>query len=60
MTAAKLLGDNLHKKLNDKDGILKDAKTWYDFSLRPTSMITISGTPKLNFTEQIFHVNPTF
>lgn len=43
--------DCLHKKLNDKDGILKDAATWYDFSFkeRPTSMITISGTPKLNF-----------
>ncbi|PWA57258.1 Chloramphenicol acetyltransferase-like domain-containing protein [Artemisia annua] len=51
VTAAKLLGDCLHKKLNDKDGILKDAATWYDFSFkeRPTSMITVSGTPKLNF-----------
>ncbi|PWA60090.1 Chloramphenicol acetyltransferase-like domain-containing protein [Artemisia annua] len=32
VTAAKLLGDCFHKKLNDKDGILKDAATWYDFS----------------------------
>ncbi|PWA43080.1 Chloramphenicol acetyltransferase-like domain-containing protein [Artemisia annua] len=31
VTAAKLLGDCLHKKLNDKDGILKDAAACTDF-----------------------------
>ncbi|PWA61799.1 Chloramphenicol acetyltransferase-like domain-containing protein [Artemisia annua] len=34
VTAAKLLGDCLHKKLNDKDGILKDAATWCNFSFK--------------------------
>ncbi|CAI9299503.1 unnamed protein product [Lactuca saligna] len=56
VTAAKLLGEKLYEMLNDKDGIMKDAKTWFDFSFEemPTTIIGVSGTPRLQFYDTDF------
>lgn len=55
VTAAELLGENLHKMLNDKDGIMKDAKTWFDYSFEGTpTFITVTGTPRLKFYDTDF------
>ncbi|KVI04210.1 malonyl-coenzyme A:anthocyanin 3-O-glucoside-6''-O-malonyltransferase-like [Cynara cardunculus var. scolymus] len=56
VTAAKLLGENLHKLLTDKDGIVKDF-SWYGdlFSNGvPTTMMGVAGTPKLKFYDMDF------
>ncbi|KAI3736215.1 hypothetical protein L6452_15753 [Arctium lappa] len=56
VTAAKLLGENLHKKLTDNDGILKDAESWFDFSFGevPITMMGVAGTPKIRFYDTDF------
>ncbi|PWA39876.1 transferase, Chloramphenicol acetyltransferase-like domain protein [Artemisia annua] len=49
ITAAKLMGENLHKTLNDKDGVVNE-KLFSDESFsgkKPLTMISIAGTPKL-------------
>ncbi|KAJ0816257.1 putative anthocyanin 6''-O-malonyltransferase [Helianthus annuus] len=49
ITAAKLIGENLHKMLTDKDGVVKD-KLPLEVMLSdgiPTAIISIAGTPKL-------------
>ncbi|CAH1454578.1 unnamed protein product [Lactuca virosa] len=55
LTAAKLLGECLHKMLNDKDGVMKDAKTWFDLSFEGMpKFIFISGTPRQKFYDTDF------
>nr|XP_043614072.1 malonyl-coenzyme A:anthocyanin 3-O-glucoside-6''-O-malonyltransferase-like [Erigeron canadensis] len=56
ITAAKVLGENLHKTLTDNDGILKDI-TFYGELFKngmPTTMIGVAGTPKLKFYDMDF------
>ncbi|KAL9994647.1 putative anthocyanin 6''-O-malonyltransferase [Helianthus debilis subsp. tardiflorus] len=47
--AAKLIGENLHKVLLDKDGIVNDEVMFRDLFSDgiPTTIISVSGTPKL-------------
>ncbi|KAI7754903.1 hypothetical protein M8C21_026689 [Ambrosia artemisiifolia] len=47
--AAKLIGENLHKMLMDKDGIVKDKLPLEELLSDgiPTTIISIAGTPKL-------------
>ncbi|KAK1441551.1 hypothetical protein QVD17_07544 [Tagetes erecta] len=56
VTAAKLIGESLHKTLNDKDGIVKEMKPFKDMFPNglPTTMTWVSGTPKLKFYEVDF------
>ncbi|CAI9299659.1 unnamed protein product [Lactuca saligna] len=55
VTAAKLLGESLYKMLKDEDGIMKDAKTWFNFSFEGMStFITVTGTPKHKFYDADF------
>ncbi|XP_023757704.1 malonyl-coenzyme A:anthocyanin 3-O-glucoside-6''-O-malonyltransferase [Lactuca sativa] len=56
VTAAKLLGESLHKTLNDKDGIVKDFGSFEDLfaKMMPTSWIGVAGTPKLKFYDLDF------
>ncbi|KAI3515361.1 hypothetical protein L1887_14241 [Cichorium endivia] len=56
VTAARLLGENLHKTLTDKDGIVKDFGSFEDLfkELMPTSWIGVAGTPKLKFYDLDF------
>lgn len=56
VTAAKLLGESLHKKLTDKDGILKGAESWFDFSFGgvPITIMGVAGTPKIKFYDTDF------
>ncbi|CAI9299660.1 unnamed protein product [Lactuca saligna] len=55
VTAAELLGECLLKMSDDKVGIIKDAKTWFDFPFKgmPT-FITVTGTPRLKFYDTDF------
>ncbi|KAI7757333.1 hypothetical protein M8C21_017117 [Ambrosia artemisiifolia] len=46
MTATKLIGQSLHKKLTDKDGILKEIESPNGI---PTTIIGVSATPKIKF-----------
>ncbi|KAI3736204.1 hypothetical protein L6452_15742 [Arctium lappa] len=56
LTAAKLIGENLHKMLTDKDGVVKDV--WQLDELfsqgMPTTMMGVAGTPKLKFYDMDF------
>ncbi|CAH1433672.1 unnamed protein product [Lactuca virosa] len=56
VTAAKLLGESLHKTLTDKDGIVKDFGSFEDLfaKMMPTSWIGVAGTPKLKFYDLDF------
>ncbi|KAI3780763.1 hypothetical protein L2E82_10753 [Cichorium intybus] len=56
LTAARLLGENLHKTLNDKDGIVKDFGSFEDLfkDLKPTTAMGVAGTPKLKFYDLDF------
>ncbi|PWA48048.1 Chain A, Malonyl-coa [Artemisia annua] len=58
ITAAKLLGENLHKTLADyKDGVLKDTMESFNDLVSegmPTTMTWVSGTPKLRFYDMDF------
>ncbi|PWA64542.1 Chain A, Malonyl-coa [Artemisia annua] len=58
ITAAKLLGENLHKTLADyKDGVLKDTMESFSDLVSegmPTTMTWVSGTPKLRFYDMDF------
>ncbi|KVI04208.1 malonyl-coenzyme A:anthocyanin 3-O-glucoside-6''-O-malonyltransferase-like [Cynara cardunculus var. scolymus] len=52
VTAAKLLGENLHELLTHKDGIVKDIFAMIDDLLSngmPTTTMGVAGTPKLKF-----------
>ncbi|KAJ9550581.1 hypothetical protein OSB04_014626 [Centaurea solstitialis] len=53
VTAANLLGESLHKKLSDKDGILNGAEGWFDFEFligkEPISVTGVAGTPRIKF-----------
>ncbi|KAM0006227.1 putative transferase [Helianthus debilis subsp. tardiflorus] len=56
VTAAKLIGENLHKTLNDKDGIVKERKSSEGSvsSGIPMTIIGVAGTPKLKFYDLDF------
>ncbi|GJU86743.1 malonyl-coenzyme A:anthocyanin 3-O-glucoside-6''-O-malonyltransferase-like protein [Tanacetum coccineum] len=56
VTAAKLLGESLHKTLTDKDGIVKDIGSYSNLFPEgmPTRMIGVAGTPKLKFYDMDF------
>ncbi|KAL4573063.1 hypothetical protein LXL04_019856 [Taraxacum kok-saghyz] len=56
VTATKLLGESLHKTLNDKDGVAKDLGSVEDLfsEVKPTSGIGVAGTPKLKFYDVDF------
>lgn len=56
LTAAKLIGEDLYKILNDKDGIVKDHQSWGGLlaELKPTTIIGVTGAPKLNVYELDF------
>ncbi|CAI9275732.1 unnamed protein product [Lactuca saligna] len=56
VTATKLMGENLHKTLNDKDGIVKDMDWFFKLLSEemPTTMINVAGTPKLRFYDLDF------
>ncbi|KAJ0798964.1 putative anthocyanin 6''-O-malonyltransferase [Helianthus annuus] len=62
MTAAKLIGENLHKRLTDKDGVVKVIESFGDLFPNgvPTTSIGVAGTPKLKFYDMDFGWgNPT-
>ncbi|KAJ0726296.1 putative anthocyanin 6''-O-malonyltransferase [Helianthus annuus] len=62
MTAAKLIGENLHKRLTDKDGVVKVIESFGDLFSNgiPTTSIGVAGTPKLKFYDMDFGWgNPT-
>ncbi|GKC59191.1 transferase, chloramphenicol acetyltransferase-like domain protein [Tanacetum coccineum] len=46
ITAAKLIGENLYKTLNDKDGVVNE-KLFSGDPLSQGTFISIAGTPKL-------------
>nr|GEU85584.1 malonyl-coenzyme A:anthocyanin 3-O-glucoside-6''-O-malonyltransferase-like [Tanacetum cinerariifolium] len=56
VTAARLIGENLHKLLTDKDGILKEKEPIDDLNIdrMPTTIIGISGPPKIKLYELDF------
>ncbi|KAI3745029.1 hypothetical protein L1987_58129 [Smallanthus sonchifolius] len=56
VTAAKLIGESLHKTLTDKDGVVKEIESYGDLFTNgiPTTMIGVSGTPKLKFYDLDF------
>ncbi|KAI3743277.1 hypothetical protein L1987_60983 [Smallanthus sonchifolius] len=56
IAAAKLIGEDLHKLLTDKDGILKDKVRWEDLLSDgiSTTLMSIGGTPKLKLYELDF------
>ncbi|KAI3677004.1 hypothetical protein L1987_86622 [Smallanthus sonchifolius] len=56
IAAVKLMGENLHELLTDKDGILKDKVRWEDLFSDgvPTTMISIAGTPKIKLYDLDF------
>ncbi|KAJ9550589.1 hypothetical protein OSB04_014634 [Centaurea solstitialis] len=57
VTAAKLIGENLHKVLTDKDGVVKDIYAMMDDLLSngmPTTEMGVAGTPKLKFYDLDF------
>ncbi|XP_071740801.1 malonyl-coenzyme A:anthocyanin 3-O-glucoside-6''-O-malonyltransferase-like [Rutidosis leptorrhynchoides] len=53
INAAKILGDNLHKELAEKDQLVNDYST-FNFDEMPRSMISISGTSKFVFYDMDF------
>ncbi|KAI3736207.1 hypothetical protein L6452_15745 [Arctium lappa] len=57
VTAAKLIGEELHKLLSDKDGIVKDIFEVIDgllSNMKPTTGMGVAGTPKLKFYDMDF------
>ncbi|KAI3704472.1 hypothetical protein L1987_74693 [Smallanthus sonchifolius] len=57
VTAAKLIGESLHKTLSDKDGVVKEITgSFRDFFPGgfPTTTIGVAGTPKLKFYDLDF------
>ncbi|KAI7737986.1 hypothetical protein M8C21_022832 [Ambrosia artemisiifolia] len=56
LTAAKLIGENLHKMLNDKDGVVKDIGPIENLFPNgwPTKIMGVAGTPKLKFYDLDF------
>ncbi|KAI7748462.1 hypothetical protein M8C21_005058 [Ambrosia artemisiifolia] len=56
LTAARLIGENLHKMLTDKDGIVKDLAPFENMFPNewPTIMMGVAGTPKLRFYDLDF------
>ncbi|KAK1426231.1 hypothetical protein QVD17_14900 [Tagetes erecta] len=57
VAAAKLIGENLHKMLSDKDGIMKAILVWKDLSIHksiPSTIIAVGGTPKVKLYEMDF------
>ncbi|KAK1412214.1 hypothetical protein QVD17_33268 [Tagetes erecta] len=56
VNAAKLIGENLHKTLTDKDGVVKEIESFGDFLSDgvPTTLIGVAGTPKLKFYDMDF------
>ncbi|KAJ0668113.1 putative anthocyanin 6''-O-malonyltransferase [Helianthus annuus] len=56
VTAAKLIGESLHKTLTDKDGVVKEIESFEDLFPNgvPTTMIWVAGTPKLKFYDMDF------
>ncbi|KVI08029.1 malonyl-coenzyme A:anthocyanin 3-O-glucoside-6''-O-malonyltransferase-like [Cynara cardunculus var. scolymus] len=56
LTAAKLLGENLHKILTDKDGVVKDIGPLDELLSQgmPTTIIGVAGTPRLHFYDLDF------
>ncbi|KAI3745038.1 hypothetical protein L1987_58138 [Smallanthus sonchifolius] len=55
-TAAKLIGESLHKTLTDKDGVVKEIESFGDLFANgiPTTTIGVAGTPKLKFYDLDF------
>ncbi|KVI04212.1 malonyl-coenzyme A:anthocyanin 3-O-glucoside-6''-O-malonyltransferase-like [Cynara cardunculus var. scolymus] len=53
LNAAKLHGENLHKMLTDKDGVVNDKWPFGGLLSQgtPTTMMGVAGTPKLKFYE---------
>ncbi|MFS7956714.1 putative anthocyanin 6''-O-malonyltransferase [Helianthus anomalus] len=51
VTAAKLIGESIHKWLTDKDGVVREIESFGDLfaSGIPTTTISVAGTPKINF-----------
>ncbi|KAK9072250.1 hypothetical protein SSX86_008683 [Deinandra increscens subsp. villosa] len=56
VNAAKLIGENLHKTLTDKDGVVKEVESFGDMLANglPSTIIGVAGTPKLKFYEMDF------
>ncbi|KAL7587268.1 hypothetical protein Lser_V15G40410 [Lactuca serriola] len=56
VTAAKLLGESLHKTLTDKDGVVKDIGSFDGLFSEgmPSTMMGVAGTPKLKFYDLDF------
>ncbi|KAK9062895.1 hypothetical protein SSX86_020085 [Deinandra increscens subsp. villosa] len=58
VNATKLIGENLHKTLTDKDGLMKEItiESFEDLfpNGMPTTRIGVGGTPKLKFYEMDF------
>ncbi|MFS7893815.1 putative anthocyanin 6''-O-malonyltransferase [Helianthus anomalus] len=56
VTAAKLLGESLHQRLTDKDGVLQEIESFGDLFSNgfPSTMIGVAGTPKLKFYDMDF------
>ncbi|CAI9299327.1 unnamed protein product [Lactuca saligna] len=54
--ATKLLGESLHQVLTDKDGIVKDLRSFDDLfsGVTPTTVMGVAGTPKLKFYDLDF------
>ncbi|KAM0000124.1 putative anthocyanin 6''-O-malonyltransferase [Helianthus debilis subsp. tardiflorus] len=51
VTAAKLIGESIHKWLTDKDGVVREMESFGDLFANgiPTTTISVAGTPKSNF-----------
>ncbi|KAJ0434096.1 putative anthocyanin 6''-O-malonyltransferase [Helianthus annuus] len=56
VTAAKLLGESVHRMLTDKDGLVKEIESFEDLSSDriPTTIIGVSGTQKIKFYDTDF------
>ncbi|KAM0006241.1 putative anthocyanin 6''-O-malonyltransferase [Helianthus debilis subsp. tardiflorus] len=56
VTAAKLIGESVHRMLTDKDGVVKEIESFEDLSSSriPTTIIGVSGTQKIKFYDTDF------
>ncbi|KAJ9548846.1 hypothetical protein OSB04_021389 [Centaurea solstitialis] len=57
MAAVKLIGENLHKMLTDKDGIVKDVDQLFGDLFAngmPTTVVAVAGTPKVELYDLDF------
>ncbi|KAI3795377.1 hypothetical protein L1987_38029 [Smallanthus sonchifolius] len=56
VTAAKLIGESLHKTLTGKDGVVKEMESFGDLFSNgiPKTIIGVAGTPKLKFYDLDF------